>query len=124
METVGRLVSDIQRAASADEAVETYSSAASDRGLPEKWIRSVFGKKQSLPVLDESFDAYSQGVSIFTQIGIPKENQTHMWEAWSSLPEDVRAAWVEGFKLLDTTDPTDVASYAMLLVGLLSKNNP
>lgn len=119
---VGNLVSDIQKAVSADEAVATYSADASSLGLREAWIRSVFKKERlrHLPVLDQSFDVHSQGVSILTYIGIPEEKQTQMWTKWPSLPEDVRAAWIEDFRLLDTNDPQDVASYAMLLVDLLT----
>lgn len=117
---IGRLVSNIRKATSADEAVETYKADALEKGLDENWIRSVFKKTRELPVLDGSFDVHSHGVSVLTQIGVAEETQTQMWQVWPTLPEDVRAAWVEDFKLLDTSDPTDVASYAMLLVDLLT----
>lgn len=119
---IQNLVTHIQKAKSADEAVALFSAQAASSGLGEQWIRSIFNKERlrHLPVLDVSFDVHSQGVNVLTYLGIPAETQTQMWTKWPSLPEDVRAAWVEDFKLLDTNDPQDVASYAMLLVGLLT----
>lgn len=118
--TIGHLVADIQKSESEDDALQNYAEEASSKNLSTRWIVSVFCNRRPLPVLDESFDVHSHGVSVLTQIGIPEDKQTQMWEAWPTLPEDVRAAWVEGFKLLDMSDPIDVESYAMLLVDLLT----
>lgn len=120
MKTLGELVKKIQSESTSDKAVEEYSVQAKANGLSDSWIRAVFSVKTSLPVLDELFDVHTSGTTILTQMGISAEIQSKMWETWPTLPEDVRASWVQDFKILDFTDPQDVSSYVLLLVNLLS----
>lgn len=118
--TVGELVKKIQSTTTSDIAVEEYSVDASKWGLSDRWIRAVFSVKAELPVLDLSVDVNGIGKTILTQMNVPEETQTKMWEKWPTLPEDVRASWVEDFKGLDFDDQGDVTTYVQLLVNLLS----
>jgi len=116
----GKLVHEIQKSTSSDEAVVNYLTDAEQLNLSEKWVRAVFSMKKTLPVLDLSVDVHGNGTTILTQMNIDPEIQKNMWERWPTLPEDVRAAWVEDFKELDFNDPRDVTSFVTLLVNLLS----
>lgn len=120
MKTVGQVVHKIQASTDSDTAVQNYSVEATTFGLSDKWIRSVYYVKKKLPILDLSVDVHGNGTTILTQMNISPEVQTRMWEKWPTLPEDVRAAWVEDFKELDFTDQRDVTSYVTLLIDLLS----
>lgn len=118
--TVGTLVKNIRACTNSENAVQQYSSQAKLFGLSDKWIRSVFNFRKELPVLDLSVDVHGNGTTILTNMNIDPEVQKKMWVNWPTLPEDVRAAWVEDFKELDFNDTRDVTSYVTLLINLLS----
>ena len=116
----GKLVHEIQKSTSSDEAVANYLTEAEQHNLSERWIRAVFSVKKTLPVIDLSVDVHGNGTTILTQMNIDPEVQKNMWQKWPTLPQDVRAAWVEDFKELDFNDQQDVTSFVILLINLLS----
>ena len=120
MNTLGELVKKIQSESTSDKAVEEYSLQAKSNGLSDSWIRAVFSVKTSLPVLDELFDVHTSGTTILTQMGISAEVQSKMWEKWPTLPEDVRASWIDSFADVDQTDLTDISKFIKILVELLT----
>jgi len=122
MRTIGHIVRDIQNANSLEEALQKYGQEVRSKKLNGRWVTSVFNKRRKLPVLDLTFDAYGQGVSVFTSMGISPETQEIIWSNWTTLPEDVKASWVDGFKKVDVTDENDVVTYAQLLYELLFVN--
>ena len=116
----GNLVKGIQQSSSMEEAIETYKDNVLENGLTEIWLRSVYANKKELPVLNMLFDVQSNGVAVLTLLGIAEDVQTSMWEKWPTLPEDVRASWVDSFADVDQTDMTDLSIFVTLLVKLLS----
>ena len=116
----GNLVYGIQRSSSVEEAIENYKDNVLDSGLTERWIRSVYSKKKKLPIINTLFDVQSNGVTVLTLLGIPEDVQTTMWGKWPTLPEDVRASWIDSFSDVDQTDITDISIFAKFLVELLS----
>ena len=117
--TIGHIVHDIQKSNSLEEALETYGQEVRSKKLNGRWVTSVWNKRRTLPVLDLAFDAYGEGVTVFTSMGISAEDQEIIWANWEKLATDVKASWVDGFKKVDKTDENDVVSYAQLLVDLL-----
>ena len=117
--TIGHIVHDIQKSNSLEEALETYGQEVKSKKLNGRWVTSVWNKRRTLPVLDLTFDAYGEGVTVFTSMGISPGDQEIIWANWEKLATDVKASWVDGFKKVDKTDENDVVSYAQLLVDLL-----
>ena len=119
MRTIGHIVHDIQKSSTLEEALENYGQEVRSKKLNGRWVTSVFNKRRTLPILDLTFDAYGEGVTVFTSMGISAEDQEIIWSNWEKLPEDTRASWVDGFKKVDKEDIQDVVSYAQLLADLL-----
>ena len=119
--SAGALVKKIQSYDTAEQAVSRLCAHGfTSSGFSEKWVRSVFRNRVKLPVLDLSVDVHGDGVNILNVMGISKEVQTPMWQKWIVTPEDIKAAWLEGWKQLDRSDMDDVFSYVRLMVEFLS----
>ncbi len=119
--SAGAFVKKIQSYDTEDQAVQRYCKKGStSSGFSEQWVRSVFRNRVILPVIDMSVDVHGEGVKVLNYMGISKEVQNVMWERWATTPEDVRASWLEDWKLLDTSDKEDVFSYVSLMVKFLT----
>lgn len=120
--TVGSKVKQIQSYENEEMAVRKFcTDGVTFSGLSERWVRSVFRNRVSLPVLDLSVDVHGEGVNVLNHMGITEEVQSVMWQRWALVPEDVKAAWISDWQLLDTSDTQDVFSYVELMVEFLTK---
>ena len=119
--SIGYLVKKIQLYNDEDQAVDRVcTNGFTSSGFSELWVRSVFRNRVKLPVLDLSVDVHGEGVQVLDHMGVSKEVQSSMWERWSTTPDDVKAAWLEDWKSLDTSDFEDVFSYVGLMVKFLT----
>lgn len=119
--TVGSKVRQIQSYETEEEAVKKFVvDGVTFSGFSERWVRSVYRSRVTLPVLDLSVDVHGEGVNVLNHMGISQEVQSSMWQRWESTPDDVKAAWLQDWKLLDTSDTQDVFSYVELMVKFLS----
>lgn len=119
--SAGAFVKKIQSYDTEQQAVQRYcKNGFTSSGFSEQWVRSVFRNRVVLPVLDLSVDVHGEGVKVLDHMGVSKEVQATMWERWSTTPEDVRASWLEDWKLLDFSDEQDVFSYVGLMVQFLT----
>lgn len=119
--SAGAFVKKIQSYDTEDQAVQRYcNNGSTSSGFSEQWVRSVFRNRVVLPVIDMSVDVHGEGVNVLNHMGVSKEVQNVMWERWATTPEDVRASWLEDWKLLDTSDKEDVFSYVSLMVKFLT----
>ena len=121
LRAIGVIVRDIQKSESEDDAVSKYYDEISTRGLTKNWVVSVFRNQKNLPVLDESYDVRTEGISVLNALGIDNETQTIMWNNWAILADDIKASWIEDFKKVDQNEPQDVSSFTQLLIDLLTQ---
>ena len=121
LRAIGVIVRDIQKSESEDEAISKYYDEISTRGLTKNWVVSVFRNQKNLPVLDESYDVRTEGISVLNALGIDNETQTIMWNKWDILADDIKASWIEDFKKVDQNEPRDVSSFTQLLIDLLTQ---
>ena len=121
LRALGVIVRDIQKSESEDDAVSKYYDEISTRGLTKNWVVSVFRNQKNLPVLDESYDVRTEGISVLNALGIDNETQTIMWNKWDILADDIKASWIEDFKKVDQNEPRDVSSFTQLLIDLLTQ---
>ena len=121
LRAIGVIVRDIQKSESEDDAVSKYYDEISTRGLTKNWVVSVFRNQKNLPVLDESYDVRTEGISVLNALGIDNETQTIMWNKWDILADDIKASWIEDFKKVDQNEPRDVSSFTQLLIDLLTQ---
>ena len=121
LRAIGVIVRDIQKSESEDDAISKYYDEISTRGLTKNWVVSVFRNQKNLPVLDESYDVRTEGISVLNALGIDNETQTIMWNKWDILADDIKASWIEDFKKVDQNEPRDVSSFTQLLIDLLTK---
>ena len=119
--TVGAFVKKIQSYNNEEQVLSRYcTNGFTSSGFSEQWVKSVFRNRVTLPVLDLSVDVKNEGVKVLDHMGVSPEVQSAMWERWALTPEDVKAAWLEDYKLLDTSDNEDVFSYVQLMVDFLT----
>ena len=119
--TVGSKVKQIQSYKTEEEAVRKFvTDGVTFSGFSERWVRSVFRNRVTLPVLDLSVDVHGEGVNVLNHMGISEEVQSTMWQKWALTPDDVKAAWISDWQLLDTSDTQDVFSYVELMVKFLT----
>lgn len=119
--SVGALVKRIQSYNTVEQAISRLcKNGFTASGFSEQWVRSVFRTRVILPVLDLSINVKEEGVNVLDHMGISPEVQSVMWQRWAATPEDVKASWLEDWKLLDTSDNEDVFSYVGLMVEFLS----
>lgn len=121
LRAIGVIVRDIQKSESEDDAISKYYDEISTRGLTKNWVVSVFRNQKNLPVLDESYDVRTEGISVLNALGIDNETQTIMWNKWDILADDIKASWIEDFKKVDQNEPRDVSSFTQLLIDLLTQ---
>ena len=121
LRALGVIVRDIQKSESEDDAVSKYYDEISTRGLTKNWVVSVFRNQKNLPVLDESYDVRTEGISVLNALGIDNETQTIMWNKWDILADDIKASWIEDFKKVNQNEPRDVSSFTQLLINLLTQ---
>lgn len=119
--SVGALVKRIQSYNTEEQVISRLcKNGFTSSGFSEQWVKSVFRNRVILPVLDHSVDVHGQGVNVLNHMGISPEVQSAMWQRWAVTPEDVKASWLEDWKLLDTSDNEDVFSYVGLMVKFLT----
>jgi len=70
LRALGVIVRDIQKSESEDDAVSKYYDEISTRGLTKNWVVSVFRNQKNLPILDESYDVRTEGISVLNALGI------------------------------------------------------
>ena len=121
LRALGVIVRDIQKSESEDDAVSKYYDEISTRGLTKNWVVSVFRNQKNLPILDESYDVRTEGISVLNALGIDNETQTIMWNKWDILADDIKASWIEDFKKVNQNEPRDVSSFTQLLINLLTQ---
>ena len=121
LRALGVIVRDIQKSESEDDAVSKYYDEISTRGLTKNWVVSVFRNQKNLPILDESYDVRTEGISVLNALGIDNETQTIMWNNWDTLADDIKASWIEDFKKVNQNEPRDVSSFTQLLINLLTQ---
>ena len=121
LRAIGVIVRDIQKSENEDDAISKYYDEISTRGLTKNWVVSVFRNQKNLPVLDESYDVRTEGISVLNALGIDNETQTIMWNKWDILADDIKASWIEDFKKVDQNEPRDVSSFTQLLIDLLTQ---
>lgn len=121
LRAIGVIVRDIQKSENEDDAISKYYDEISTRGLTKNWVVSVFRNQKNLPVLDESYDVRTEGISVLNALGIDNETQTIMWNNWDILADDIKASWIEDFKKVDQNEPRDVSSFTQLLIDLLTQ---
>lgn len=121
LRAIGVIVRDIQKSESEDDAISKYYDEISTRGLTKNWVVSVFRNQKNLPILDESYDVRTEGISVLNALGIDNETQTIMWNKWDILADDIKASWIEDFKKVDQNEPRDVSSFTQLLIDLLTQ---
>ena len=121
LRAIGVIVRDIQKSENEDDAISKYYDEISTRGLTKNWVVSVFRNQKNLPILDESYDVRTEGISVLNALGIDNETQTIMWNNWDILADDIKASWIEDFKKVDQNEPRDVSSFTQLLIDLLTQ---
>ena len=121
LRAIGVIVRDIQESENEDDAISKYYDEISTRGLTKNWIVAVFRNQKNLPILDESYDVRTEGISVLNALGIDNETQTIMWNNWDILADDIKASWIEDFKKVDQNEPRDVSSFTQLLIDLLTQ---
>ena len=121
LRAIGVIVRDIQESENEDDAISKYYDEISTRGLTKNWVVSVFRNQKNLPVLDESYDVRTEGISVLNALGIDNETQTIMWNNWEILADDIKASWIEDFKKVDQNEPQDVSTFTQLLIDLLTQ---
>ena len=119
--SVGAFVKKIQSYETEEQVLSRYcKNGFTSSGFSEQCVKSVFRNRVTLPVLDLSVDVRGEGVNVLNHMGISPEVQSAMWERWALTPDDVKASWLEDYKLLDTSDNDDVFSYVKLMVDFLT----